>query len=589
MCGALFIGRLEETPTDPLNSPATPTDNQCMDATTSINKKKRNYTPTPPLPRPQEGVPTMTRLEAAEYFGVAIKTWTTWEHDGRVTIPRYRVGAWHGHPILYAVEDLSRLREEFRKLDEPYPDPDRPGCYRVPVRSRKQRMEAIIEAEDLPKVRGKNWNWSRRSDSDEIEIVLATMTERQTPLKRIIMGVENAGGEHRISHINGDPLDCRRANLVDKTSAEVARGVSKMRERAGEPLSSKYKGVCWCEQRGRWLAQIRKDDVHRHLGRFEDEVEAAEAYDKAARELFGEFAHLNFPDGIVPARTGLDPYGNPTKKKQNYRVTPPLPPPPEGVAVMTREEAAVFMGAGRRTFCQWEREGRIAIPRYRVKPVTGTPILYVVADLELLRDNFRKAGQPYADPQRPGVWRVPIRTLTGYLEAIIDTQDLPMVQGKCWNYTKRKGGGDERGVVILNGEDTAHTPLKRIILGVQHDGVGISVVHANGDPLDCRRCNLVVRTQAQKVRGAYKIRHRAGEPTTSRYKGVCWLEREGKWQAQIRVDDVPRRLGLFDDEIDAANAYDEAARQVWGEEARVNFPEPGELPTAVHATTAIAA
>ena len=34
----------------------------------------------------------------------------------------------------------------------------------------------------------------------------------------------------------------------------------------------------------------------RYLGAFADEIEAAKAYDATAREMFGEFARLNFPD-----------------------------------------------------------------------------------------------------------------------------------------------------------------------------------------------------------------------------------------------------------------------------------------------------
>jgi hypothetical protein len=120
-------------------------------------------------------------------------------------------------------------------------------------------------------------------------------------------------------------------------------------------------------------------------------------------------------------------------------------------------------------------------------------------------------------------------------------------------------------------------------MNVLEEGVNVAVVHSNGDALDCRRCNLELRTASQKVRRNHKITHRAGRPTSSIYKGVYWNEREGKWVSQIRINDIQRRLGYFDDERDAALAYDEAAREVWGAEARVNFPEPGELPTALRA------
>jgi hypothetical protein len=43
---------------------------------------------------------------------------------------------------------------------------------------------------------------------------------------------------------------------------------------------------------------IQKEGKQRYLGRFGDEIAAAEARDDAARELFGEHARLNFPDGI---------------------------------------------------------------------------------------------------------------------------------------------------------------------------------------------------------------------------------------------------------------------------------------------------
>ena len=58
--------------------------------------------------------------------------------------------------------------------------------------------------------------------------------------------------------------------------------------------TSKWKGVCWDKQRAKWAAKIQRKDVGTvFLGRFKDEVDAAKAYNKAAREYFGEFAYLN--------------------------------------------------------------------------------------------------------------------------------------------------------------------------------------------------------------------------------------------------------------------------------------------------------
>ena len=76
--------------------------------------------------------------------------------------------------------------------------------------------------------------------------------------------------------------------------AQQSYGNKKIRMRACMETTPKYKGVCWCEDRGKWLAQITKGGTYRYLGRFDDEIDAAEAYDNAARELFGEHAFLNF-------------------------------------------------------------------------------------------------------------------------------------------------------------------------------------------------------------------------------------------------------------------------------------------------------
>ena len=48
------------------------------------------------------------------------------------------------------------------------------------------------------------------------------------------------------------------------------------------------------------MAHIKIDQKQKSLGRFHDEIAAAEAYDKAAHDAWGEHARLNFPTGFAP-------------------------------------------------------------------------------------------------------------------------------------------------------------------------------------------------------------------------------------------------------------------------------------------------
>jgi AP2 domain len=62
-----------------------------------------------------------------------------------------------------------------------------------------------------------------------------------------------------------------------------------------KPMSSQYKGVMLTRTR-RWLAYIGSQENRKYLGTYDSEREAAAAYDRAAREFYGEFCRLNFPD-----------------------------------------------------------------------------------------------------------------------------------------------------------------------------------------------------------------------------------------------------------------------------------------------------
>ena len=108
-------------------------------------------------------------------------------------------------------------------------------------------------------------------------------------LHRYIFGLRR-GDKQVVDHINGDTLDNRRSNLriTDR------RGNLHNRRRNIHREPGSFKGV---HRVGlRYVAQIGHMGEKIRLGSFPSAIEAAHAYDRAARELFGEFAYLNFPE-----------------------------------------------------------------------------------------------------------------------------------------------------------------------------------------------------------------------------------------------------------------------------------------------------
>ena len=94
-------------------------------------------------------------------------------------------------------------------------------------------------------------------------------------------------------HINSNGLDNRRSNLRAASISQNHCNRRKLESLQGRPTSSKYKGVRWEECRGKWRVDIRIEGKRVYLGRFKTEIDAANAYNRAAKAAFGEFARLN--------------------------------------------------------------------------------------------------------------------------------------------------------------------------------------------------------------------------------------------------------------------------------------------------------
>ena len=235
--------------------------------------------------------------EACRILGVHANTFVRWEREGVIACGKNETGR---RIKIYPRAELDKIVAEHGRYAPPYPDPDRPGCWRVPLAGESiSRREAVIDAADLPVVEGRRFHFSAKSDENETIGCVATFdrdNDEMQVLHRLILGVTDRATV--VGHRNDDPLDCRRENLVIRTRTESAANKRKQKTICGRPTSSQFKGVCREKRSGRWVVHIKQYGKSMSLGRYDDELAAAERYDAAAQDLFGEHARLNFPDGV---------------------------------------------------------------------------------------------------------------------------------------------------------------------------------------------------------------------------------------------------------------------------------------------------
>ncbi len=150
------------------------------------------------------------------------------------------------------------------------------------IRVGKKGHFALVDDADFELASTLTWSL-HRSKRSYGEVLYATNGSRG--LHRLIMG-DPPGLD--VDHRDGDGLNNQRSNLRVATGSQNCRN-----SRKAANCSSQFKGVSWTPTTERWLANIYADGRNLYLGSFRNEAEAALAYNVAARDCFGEFAHLN--------------------------------------------------------------------------------------------------------------------------------------------------------------------------------------------------------------------------------------------------------------------------------------------------------
>lgn len=136
---------------------------------------------------------------------------------------------------------------------------------------------------------------------------------------------------------------------------------------------------------------------------------------------------------------------------------------------------------------------------------------------------------------------------------LIDAEDLPKIKGHKWY--QHMGYARAR---VAHGE----LHMSHMIMPCPD---GMFIDHINRNKLDNRKANLRVVTRSQNNANRSSFKN-----STSVYKGVHWNKKSGLWEATIKKDGHQISLGMFDNEVAAASAYNANARKIWGEYAVLN-------------------
>lgn len=151
------------------------------------------------------------------------------------------------------------------------------GSKAVPVGTKGDY--ALVDEDDYDKVMEYNWYLTSHG------YVESKINGESKKMHRFIM---NCPDDMEVDHRFHNKLDNRKSQLRVCTRQENSYNT-----RPTKKGYSKYKGVSWDKGRGKWRASLKINNKSISLGRFTDEIEAAKAYDAAAKKHFKDFARLN--------------------------------------------------------------------------------------------------------------------------------------------------------------------------------------------------------------------------------------------------------------------------------------------------------
>ena len=160
-------------------------------------------------------------------------------------------------------------------------------------------------------------------------------------------------------------------------------------------------------------------------------------------------------------------------------------------------------------------------------------------------------------------------SLSRGLVALVDDEDYDHLNQYSWSALPAPAGPQygwyaKTNIRTTSGKFTTAL-MHRMLLSADPS---VHVDHENGNGLDNQKHNLRTCTRSNNM--ANRTKRKA---SASVHKGVTWNARKGKWIARISHQGKRHHLGEFANEHKAAQAYNQKARELFGEFARLNNPQ----------------
>jgi hypothetical protein len=156
----------------------------------------------------------------------------------------------------------------------------------------------------------------------------------------------------------------------------------------------------------------------------------------------------------------------------------------------------------------------------------------------------------------------------GLYVALVDDADYEWLNQFNWSVLSVRSGGKYANRVAGKRPNRLHLRMHRVVMGITDPNVQVD--HRDGNGLNNCRSNLRVATPSQNGMNRQKHKLYGNKPTTSKYKGVRWHKRDEKWYTQAQLNGKHFSIGYFDNEDEAARAYNKFAKEHFGGFARLN-------------------